>query len=360
MEVEFPFRPTFEPTQRRAAVCAYVTGERLCDAGNHAAGIKKLKEAQVLAWELSWERWPSWAEAIHAEMTGGTPTSQTGRPFDSTWAPSVSLLPREPAEAWWRAPAQTIADELCRRNVVVLDHFAGEVLAGLAREEAARASAEGLLEPARVRNADNPATHTGSAATRSDRLCWASLDEERWAAVGKVNQRTDGLIACLRSCVCPPLAGIKGRERVMVAAYGHGDAFARHSDNHCIGGNGPHCNPRVLTAVYYMSPDDWQPAMHGGCLRLYKPLDAGNVAYHSVGHDGRREEGDHDGNRGGDEDGDEDGDVLLEVAPVADRLVLFLSDLRCPHEVLAIKRADGAERYSAITWYCTETSAAIV
>ena len=84
-----------------------------------------------------------------------------------------------------------------------------------------------------------------------------------------------------------------------------------------------------------MSPNDWDGAAHGGCLRLYRPIDD----------DGR--------------DGDED-DVLVDVAPVADRLVLFLSDLRCPHEVLAIQRSDGQERYSAITWYCEEPSAAPV
>ena len=156
-----------------------------------------------------------------------------------------------------------------------------------------------------------------------------------------MSQRVDGLIASLRANEGSPLAHVKGRERVMVAAYGHGDAFARHSDNHCIGGHGPHCNPRILTAVYYMSPDDWQPAVHGGCLRLYKPIDA-------------------DGTAEGGDGGEDDGDVLIDVAPVADRLVLFLSDLRCPHEVLAIERDDGAERYSAITWYCSEVSASQV
>ena len=339
MEVEFPFRPTFEPEKRREAVIAYIDGEALCDRGEHVSGIKKLKEASAIAWELSWERWPGWAEAIHAELTGGAQAA-TSRQFDSSWAPAISALPRKPSDVWWHESSQEIADELCRRNVVVLDCFAGAALSARARDEAARASAEGVLEPARVRNADNPATHTGSAATRSDRLCWAALDDPRWAAVGEINSRVDALIARLRSVDCEPLAAVRGRERVMVAAYGHGDAFARHSDNHCIHGNGPHCNPRVLTAVYYMSPDDWDGAAHGGSLRIYRPIDADAVSH------------DHD-------DGDDD-DVLIDVAPVADRLVLFLADLRCPHEVLAIERADGAERYSAITWYCKEVSASAV
>ena len=52
-------------------------------------------------------------------------------------------------------------------------------------------------------------------------------------------------------------------------------------------------------------------------------------------------------------DDDADGDVLAEILPVPDRCVLFLADLRCPHEVLPVTRKDG-ERYSAITWYTTE------
>lgn len=335
MEVEFPFRPTFEPDKRRDAVVTYLAGEALCDAGEHVEGIRKFKEASTIAWELSWERWPGWAEAIHAELTGTKSAAHVATCLADTasWTPQIAALPRA-ADMWWEAPSKIVADELGRRNVVVLDEFCGEHLAARARDEASRASVEGLLQPARVRNADNPATHPGSSATRSDRLCWAALEEERWSAVGEVSRRVDALILRLRD-QCTALEDVRGRERVMVAAYGNGDAFARHADNHCLSGRGPHCNPRILTAVYYMSPDDWDPAAHGGRLRLYKPLDAA----------------------GEEHDESEDGDVLVEVAPVVDRLVLFWSDLRCPHEVLEITRGDGQERYSSITWYCSEVGA---
>ena len=151
MEIEFPFRPTFEPELRRAAVEAYVAGEALCDAGEHAAGIKKLKEACRIGWELSWERWPSWAEALHAELTGAAPAAEAASVrnhlFDATqWAPEVAALPREPVDSWWaqEAAVQTIAAELHRHNAIVLDGFAGESLAARARGEAL------VVQPARA------------------------------------------------------------------------------------------------------------------------------------------------------------------------------------------------------------------
>ena len=50
----------------------------------------------------------------------------------------------------------------------------------------------------------------------------------------------------------PRTTDVNGRERVMVAAYGKGDAFARHTDNHCLRGKGSHCNDRVLSAIVYL------------------------------------------------------------------------------------------------------------
>ena len=43
-------------------------------------------------------------------------------------------------------------------------------------------------------------------------------------------------------------------------------------------------------------------------------------------------------------------DILVDIAPLPGRLVLFRSDLRCPHEVLPVLQA-SRERYSFITWY---------
>lgn len=47
-----------------------------------------------------------------------------------------------------------------------------------------------------------------------------------------------------------------------------------------------------------------------------------------------------------------DSDVLMDVAPLGDRLVLFFSDLRVPHEVLPVTRREGGTRAACTVWYC--------
>ena len=111
-----------------------------------------------------------------------------------------------------------------------------------------------------------------------------------------------------------------------------GAAFARHCDNHCRSGAGPHCNGRGLSAVYYCN-EAWRDA-EGGCLRIFPPQGLGC---------------DDDRN---DENVSEDSsaeDGLCDVLPLSDRLVLFFSDFRCPHEVLPV-RGERA-RFACTLWY---------
>lgn len=61
------------------------------------------------------------------------------------------------------------------------------------------------------------------------------------------------------------------RNRPMVSRYGKGASFARHCDNHCERGNGPLCNGRWLTAVFYCN--DWSVGS-GGVLRIFQPQTA--------------------------------------------------------------------------------------
>ena len=97
------------------------------------------------------------------------------------------------------------------------------------------------------------------------------------------------------------------RGAAMVSCYpGGGAAYVRHCDN-------PNANGRRLTAIYYLNAG-WVER-DGGALRLYAgPRDQGG------GH---------------------------VVEPLADRLVVFFSDQRVPHEVTPTR----SPRYAVTTWY---------
>ena len=116
----------------------------------------------------------------------------------------------------------------------------------------------------------------------------------------------------------------------MVSRYGPGAAFARHCDNHCVDGRGPHCNHRWLTLVYYCNRA-WREG-DGGCLRIYAPQGDAAAADEA--------------------EAVESGDALCDVEPLADRAILFYSDFRVPHEVLPAAQP----RYATTLWY-TERSA---
>lgn len=103
------------------------------------------------------------------------------------------------------------------------------------------------------------------------------------------------------------------RDKAMLTWYPPGNArYVKHIDNFNRGNSS-----RVLTSVLYVTPDGWGAA-DGGAIRLYP----------------RRSDGEP-----------------VDIAPLANRLVLFYSDSRTPHEVLACSR-DG--RMALSFWYHDE------
>ena len=139
------------------------------------------------------------------------------------------------------------------------------------------------------------------------------------------------------------------RQRPQLSRYGESDAFARHCDNYCpLAGDGPHCNGRWLTAVYYTS-EGWSED-HGGCLRLFKPQGDASSTEGEPPMPGATNT--HASATGATElpAGIEfEDDALLDVAPLADRLLLFYSDFRCPHAVQVV--GAGEPRYAVTVWF---------
>ncbi|KAF1332546.1 Egl nine-like 3 isoform x1, partial [Globisporangium splendens] len=98
------------------------------------------------------------------------------------------------------------------------------------------------------------------------------------------------------------------RKKAMVTCYpGNGARYTKHCGN-------PNKDGRKLTAILYLNAD-WQPE-HGGELQLHLPKTP--------------KENDH------------------KIAPIMDRLLLFFSDRRVPHEVLPCY---GRNRFALTVWY---------
>jgi hypoxia-inducible factor (prolyl hydroxylase) len=340
MEVAVPWAPTALHA-RLPAVRAYREGEQLCDEGRTAEGISRLREASWLAWELDFE-WPGWALVLYQQLADG----------------KLPVGPTPPA--LWAAASSAANDadafkSLRARNFAVIDNFLGDAACDAVHAALAAAWEEGLLTPARVATPGNGLNGQRSDRTRSDHIAWAEPSDAPWAALRALVARADALVRELRRSGATAADADDGagdgradvaaaaqddaqlelcRMRPMVARYGEGAAFARHCDNHCVEGRGPHCNGRWLTLVYYCNRA-WREG-DGGCLRLYAPQ--GDAA------DGAADDGAAANF--------ESGDALCDVAPTADRAIVFYSDFRVPHEV----RPAAQPRYATTLWY-TERSA---
>lgn len=356
------FEPAWRPTPahlRLQAVRAYVEGELLCDAGDAATGMRSLKKAFALSWELASEEWPGWAEVLYARLRRGDSCQdpeKTKKHCELDNADGAAALQPElamvvAATADWLQPASisAVGSALHARHFAVLDAFAGTDLSIALREACGKAWDDGSLHPAKVAAPGDGLNGEQSVHTRSDCITWVDVTPHcdsgceqcaRWAPLRALVCRVDSLVRALAS---KPELGGEGatRMRPMVSRYGRGAAFARHCDNHCSRNRGPHCNGRWLTAVYYCT--EWV-AGGGGLLRIYRPQIAHDEqvgARHAAAEEAEDEA----------EDEAEPlplGDVVCDVAPLRDRLVLFFSDFRCPHEVMPVT---GDARFAATVWY---------
>ena len=132
-------------------------------------------------------------------------------------------------------------------------------------------------------------------------------DEARVAGMSALLRQADEMVATMAKGVASELRRVVSRSHPMLACYpGHGAKYVRHLDN--PGGAGD--NGRILTLLAYLNPE-WQPE-DGGVLRLHR----------------------------------DDGSTV-DVEPLLDRVVIFWSDERTPHEVTAAQRP----RWAISAWY---------
>jgi len=265
---------------------------------------------------------------------------------------------------WWaeRAALDGIAVELEASNFVVLDSVLGaSTVASL------RAEVEGVRRAGRLKASELGGGRTGSnvaftrAEARGDSIGWFTGGEAAlWpdGTLARYLDVLDGLMGALGKRV-PQLRATTKRSKAMIACYpGSGARYVRHHDNACSRSEGEQCNGRRLTAILYLN-EGWEVA-HGGHLRLYPPYkpDAAKEALQELQawlltqHDAPDAEmvahTFHE--RLAEITTNDDAPPLCDVAPIADRLILFYSDYRVPHEVLPAHR----DRLAVTVWYFDE------
>ena len=286
-------------------------------------------------------------------------------------ANAAAAVQADPDKFWWFITDDSvaaIADDLRSRSYCIIDGLVGprtceQLLAGCKT-----CRANNLLGDAQLGGTRGKDAQTFShAAARNDSVGWfqsgSSSDgaleagthrtDGLWAAgvIEKLTCRVDTLVQELKPLLPSDLGRVGSRAPLQVACYpGGGARYVRHCDNTCNRGNGPLCNGRRLTAVFY--PNRAWAANDGGELRVW-PTESvtGGGSAASVTNDAN---GRSSGSGGSSSHGGGSGSgssteppPLADVEPLADRLILFFADLRVPHEVLP----SFAERYAITLWY---------
>ncbi|KAK9959653.1 hypothetical protein ABG768_009763 [Culter alburnus] len=143
-----------------------------------------------------------------------------------------------------------------------------------------------------------------SKAIRGDKIAWVDGTESSCLNIGYLLTRMDKVITCADGRL--DKFKIRGRHKAMVACYpGNGAGYVKHVDN-------PNADGRCVTCIYYLNKN-WNAKEHGGLLRIFP----------------------------------EGKSYVADIEPLFDRLLLFWSDRRNPHEV----QPSYATRYAITVWY---------
>ncbi|KAM9326331.1 prolyl hydroxylase EGLN2 [Gastrophryne carolinensis] len=185
-------------------------------------------------------------------------------------------------------------------GICVKDHFLGEALGLRILDEVAL-----LKHSGKFRDGQLVSQRTiPSKNIRGDQIAWVEGKEPGCDTIGILMSRIDEVIMH-----CSGKLGnyiINGRTKAMVACYpGNGMGYVRHVDN-------PNRDGRCLTCIYYLN-QNWETKVHGGLLQIFP--------------EGRS--------------------VVANIEPLFDRLLIFWSDRRNPHEV----KPAYAMRYAITVWY---------
>ena len=205
-----------------------------------------------------------------------------------------------------------LAEQLMEHNFVVFDGMLGEKEALALREEVKTYWDSGLMQHGQIGTGQDASTGVSKKTWRDDHIVWMEGKEKFVGPLMKRHiMRCDILtqkLAIFFEAVAPEFTWEgAGRTKIMATRYGgDGARYVAHYDN-------PNQNGRKLTCITYLNPF-WTPK-DGGMLRVKTK------------------------------------NQIVEIAPLLDRVLLFWSDKRVPHEVM---RATGKDRFAVTIWYLDE------
>ncbi|XP_050984833.1 prolyl hydroxylase EGLN2 [Labeo rohita] len=187
-------------------------------------------------------------------------------------------------------------------GICVKDGFLGDRLGSKVLEEVETLNHSGKFKGGQLVSQKN----IPSKNIRGDQIAWVEGNEPGCENIGRLMAHVDESI--MRSAANGQLGNyvINGRTKAMVACYpGNGTGYVRHVDN-------PNGDGRCITCIYYLNKN-WDAKVNGGLLQIFP--------------EGRN--------------------VVASIEPLFDRLLIFWSDRRNPHEV----KPAFAMRYAITVWY---------
>ncbi|XP_061638825.1 uncharacterized protein egln2 isoform X1 [Phyllopteryx taeniolatus] len=237
---------------------------------------------------------------IYRPVTPGPPyaCSQTS-PVEANGIPPPSEVSIWSAE---RVALRYIVPCMKYYGICVKDNFLGTVLGEQVLEEVEVLNQSGKFRGGQL------VSQRGipSRSIRGDQIAWVEGHEPGCENIAVLMSYIDEAIMYsaangqLGDCV------INGRTKAMVACYpGKGAGYVRHVDN-------PNGDGRCITCIYYLNKN-WDVKTQGGVLQIFP----------------------------------EGKNVVANIEPLFDRLLIFWSDRRNPHEV----KPAYATRYAITVWY---------
>ncbi|XP_008278660.1 uncharacterized protein egln2 [Stegastes partitus] len=241
--------------------------------------------------------------APHTNQHNGHKVAASGLPA----APSQTsiLAPPPPAGSGWsaeRIAQQYIVPCMKYYGICVKDNFLGAQLGDRVLEEVEVLNRSGKFRGGQLVSQKS----IPSRSIRGDQIAWVEGKEPGCENIAALMAHIDEAVMYSAANGQLGNCAINGRTKAMVACYpGNGAGYVRHVDN-------PNGDGRCITCIYYLNKN-WDIETQGGLLQIYP----------------------------------EGKNVVANIEPLFDRLLIFWSDRRNPHEV----KPAYATRYAITVWY---------